>query len=61
MSMTEKDDCLCLGIINGSAKSFIRTYEKRETNVQIMIACISIFAYTIFQDFLRALWRTLRA
>jgi hypothetical protein len=64
MSITEKDNfqepCLCLGVINGSAKSFTKTYEERETNLQIIIVCIGVFAFTIFQDFLRALWRTLK-
>jgi hypothetical protein len=65
MPITEKDNfeepCLCLGVINGSAKSFIRTYEEGETNIQIIIVCIVVFAFTIVQDFLRALWSALKS
>ena len=64
MSITEKDNfeepCLCLGVINGSAKSFTKIYDERETNIQIIIVCIGVFAFTIFQDFLRALLHTLK-
>ena len=65
MSIIEKDNfqepCLCLGVINGSAKSFIKIYDEGETNIQIIIVCMVVFAFTIVQDFLRALWYTLKS
>jgi hypothetical protein len=64
MSITGKgnfqETCLCLGVINGSAKSFTKVYDERERNIQILIVCISVFAFTIIEDFLRALWRTFK-
>jgi len=60
MSINEQEEpCICLGVINGSANSFTKIYDERETNIQIIIVCIGVFAFTIFQDFLRALLRTL--
>ena len=55
-----EESCLCLGVINGSAKGFTRTYNEGETNIQILIVCVGVFAFTICQDFCRALWRTLK-
>jgi hypothetical protein len=64
MPITEKDNfeepCLCLGVINGSVKSFTKVYEERETNIQIIIVCIGVFAFTIVKDFLWALFHTLK-
>ncbi|UJR36158.1 hypothetical protein I4U23_028892 [Adineta vaga] len=54
-----KENCLCLGILNGSAKSFTKVYEG-ERNIQIIMICIGVFAFTIIQDFIRALWCTLK-
>lgn len=62
MSITEKEEpCLCLGVINGSAKSFIKKYDEGETNIHIIIVCMVVFTFTIVQDFLRVLWHTLKS
>lgn len=61
MSINETEEsCLCLGVLNGSAKSFIRTYDEGETNIQIIIVYMGVFAFTIFQDFFHALLRLLK-
>lgn len=58
MSMNENDkSCLSLGVLNGSAKSFVKIYNERETHIQILFACMGVFAFTIFQDFIRAFLR----
>ena len=49
-----------LGVINGSAKSFVRTYDDAERNIQILLICIGVFALTICEDFCRALWQALK-
>jgi hypothetical protein len=61
MSINEQEEpCICLGVINGSANSFTKIYDERETNIQIIIVCIGVFAFTIFQNFSCALWLTLK-
>ena len=51
---------LYLGVVNGSAKTFSRFDESRERNIQIIIVCIMVFAYSIVEDFLRGLIHVLR-
>ena len=64
MSINEKnhleDKHLYLGFLNGSAKSFTRIYVEGDRNIQIIMICIGVFAFTIIQDFVRALWRTIK-
>lgn len=56
----QDDSCFCLGMINGSAKSFVQTYDHAETNIQILLICMVVFALTICEDFCRALWHASR-
>lgn len=49
-----------LGIINGSVRSFTQKYDARETNIQIIVICLGIFAFSIFKDFIYTLWHTLK-
>ena len=56
----QDDSCFCLGMINGSAKSFVQTYDQAETNIQILLICMTVFALTICEDFYRALSNALK-
>ena len=49
-----------IGVVNDSVRTFTRSYEHRPRNTEIVITCIAIFAFSIVQDFLHALWRAIR-
>ena len=61
MSRSEiQESFVFIGAVNDSVRTFTRACEDRPMNTEIIITCIAIFAFSIVQDFLRALWRVFR-